>query len=130
MKRRGKLTEKRSELELDNTAYELTNVTNPGGTVKLRVEAPRGVPSAIALIGRRGPSRGGEVTVESRFLSAGGSASVKLANASGFERVTAAVINADGQQGRAPTERAARLPRQADEVGRRSGRGRLRPGCR
>ena len=129
VKRRGKLTEKRSELELDKTAYELTNVTNPGGAVKLRVEAPRGVPSAIALIGRRGSPRGGEVTIESRFLSAG-----RIGEREARERGRLRAGDRGGdqrrrQQGRAPTGRAARLPRQADEVGplRREP---LRPGSR
>ena len=100
VRRRGDLGAKSSKLELDRTAYELTDVENASGTVKLRVEAPRGFPSGIALVGRTGSPRGGKVTIESRYLDRGGRGSVKLAGAQKFERVTAAVINADGSKGR------------------------------
>lgn len=100
VRRRGELGAKSSGFRLDRTAYELTDVENAGGVVKLRVEAPRGFPSSIALVGRRGSPRGGKVAIESRYLDRGGRGSVKLAGAQKFDRVTAAVINADGGKGR------------------------------
>ncbi len=98
MKRKGKVGKKESKFALDNTSYQLTNVKNPGATVKLKVKAKKGVRSSIALVGREGPEVGGTVTIESQYLSKGGKATVKLPGASAFERVTAVIVNADGRR--------------------------------
>jgi hypothetical protein len=97
VRRSGKLGRKPTEIELDSTAYRLVDVRGGGSSVKLRVDAPRGVRSAIALIGREGPTRSGRVTVRSRYLAKGGTATVTLQGAGGFDRVTAAIVNADGR---------------------------------
>lgn len=97
VRRTGELGRKPTEFELDSTAYRLVSVRGAGSSVKLRVDAPRGVRSAIALIGREGPARSGRVTVRSRYLAKGGTATVTLEGAGGFERVTAAIVNADGR---------------------------------
>jgi hypothetical protein len=98
MKRKGDLGRKPEKFALDNTAYELTAVKSPGPSVTLKVKVKRGTQSSIALVGREGPRVGGTVTIESQYLHKGGKATVKLAGASEFERVTAVVVNADGRR--------------------------------
>jgi len=98
VKRKGKIGAKTSKLALDNTSYVLSNVKNPGDTVTLKVKAKRGVQSAIALVGREGPVDAGTVTIASQYMQKGGKATVTLAGASAFERVTAVLVNADGRR--------------------------------
>lgn len=98
VKRKGKLGKKGSKFTLDNTSYQLTNVKNPGGKVTLKAKVERGTQSSIALVGREGPTVGGTVTVQSKYLSKGGKATVTLQGADQFERVTAVVVNADGRR--------------------------------
>lgn len=98
VKRKGKLGKKPSQLVLDNTAFELADVKGAGSSVTLKVKAQHGVRSAIALVGREGPTVGGTVTIESKYMQKGGKAQVTLPGASAFERVTAVVINADGRR--------------------------------
>lgn len=98
MKRKGKLGAKSSNVALDDTAYQLTNVTTKGRKpVKLTVHAPRGIRSAVALVARTGPIDSGVVKTSSKYLARGGRGTIKLENPGGYDRITAVVINADGR---------------------------------
>jgi hypothetical protein len=98
MKRRGQLGAKNTKVTLDDTAFQLTDVPAKGSKpVKLTVDAPRGIRSAVALVARTGPIDGGTVKTVSRYLSKGGSGTVTLDNPGSYDRVTAVVINADGR---------------------------------
>jgi hypothetical protein len=96
--RKGRLAKGGKRLKLDGTAYQLYDVgTKTGQKAKLSVKAAKGTDSAIALVGREGPIGTGEVEVASRYLGGGGKGKVKLKD-TGFERVTAVVINAEGKR--------------------------------
>ena len=81
---------------LDHTAYALINV-DPSGENDLTVGGtlPRGVAGAIALVGRTGEPTTGSQVVRLTRLPNGGAGKVTLDNATSFNRVTAAIINAD-----------------------------------
>ena len=81
---------------LDHTAYALINV-DPAGEDTLTVGGtlPRGVAGAVAVVGRTGDETSGSSVVRVARLPNGGSGRATLDNASGFTRVTAAIINAD-----------------------------------
>jgi hypothetical protein len=87
-----------ARFRLDHTAYRLIRV-KPGdaGRVRLRVRAPRGVRTGIALVARDGPALGGAITEKLDYLSRGGQASVSLDGVQAYERVTAVIANADGR---------------------------------
>ncbi len=98
MKRKGRLTARGSNVALDDTAYQLTNVPARGRKpIKLTVHAPRGIRSALAIVTRTGPIKGGEVGISSRYLANGGRGAVTIRDPGSYDRVTAVVINADGR---------------------------------
>lgn len=83
---------------LDHTALRLFGVRAAGRrAIQLRATVERGVRSGIALIGRRGDPLGGTVTISSRFMERGGTASIRLRRPGRFDRLTAAIVNADGR---------------------------------
>jgi hypothetical protein len=65
------------------------NQLTAGGTL------PRGVPGAIALVGRTGGDTTGTSVVQLTRLPNGGAGKVTLPNATSFSRVTAVIINSD-----------------------------------
>ena len=65
--------------------------------LKLVMSAPRGVQSALALVGRTGEETGGRATVALTRLKNGGQGTVTLPDPGSFSRVTAIVINGDGR---------------------------------
>jgi hypothetical protein len=81
---------------LSHTAYVLLDV-EPAAvpTLKLAVNTPRGVRMAIALIGRTGDEENGASTRFIKLLPNGGPATVAIDNPGQYERLTAAVVNAD-----------------------------------
>lgn len=84
--------------ELDHTAYRLLRTKPHGrGRLRLRVRAPRGVRTMIALVGRKGGPQTGKVTARHGYLHRGGRGSVRLRKARRFERVTAVIANADAR---------------------------------
>lgn len=93
-----KLNKRWGDTRLDNTTYELLRV-NPRNfnRIKLKVIAARRTRSGIALVGRQGSATGGTVTRVTQFLNRGGTGRVVLRNAQDFDRITAAVVNADGR---------------------------------
>lgn len=99
VRRQGRLRPgTRRRFRLDHTALRMFRVRAAGNrAIRLRVKARRGVRSGIALIGRRGDPVGGAVTVSSRFMERGGAASIRLRRPGRFDRLTAAVVNADGR---------------------------------
>lgn len=77
---------------LDHTTFALLDVpARRGGAIRLRVHAPVGLRSGIALVGRSGT----EVTTAMRYLPDGGPSEVTLQNPGAFERITAVLVNAD-----------------------------------
>ena len=82
-------------LVLDHTTYRLLRVKAGGKVVKLRVRAPRGIASGIALVGRL-PS--GRLVKATKILSNGGGGTVRLSRPGRFKRITAVVTNADFDQ--------------------------------
>lgn len=99
MKREGKLAGSARKLTLDNTSYRLFDVVPRGANAILKVKAPKGIRSTVALVGRVGPVDTGAVTVRSKYLAQGGRGTVMLENPAGFDRVTALVINGDARRG-------------------------------
>ena len=98
VRRKGSLAKgKKKTVKLDHTAYRLLNVKPAGNRLKLKVEVEKGVRSALALIAREGDALGGTVTRKLRYLDGGGSGSVTLSNAGGYERITAVLVNADAR---------------------------------
>ena len=88
----------RRRFRLDHTALRLFKVRSAGrGEIRLRLIVERPVRAGIALIGRQGDPVGGTATIASRFVKRGGSAMVTLRQPARFDRVTAAVVNADGR---------------------------------
>jgi hypothetical protein len=80
-------------LPLDHTTFALLDVPAREGTeLRLEVHAPDGLKAALALVGR---NAGGTITTEFGELPAGGTGTVTLDSPASFERITAAVVNAD-----------------------------------
>jgi hypothetical protein len=98
VRRKGTLSrgQRPRRLVLDHTAYRLFKVAPTSrARMKLRVRAERGVQTGIALVGRDDDT--GKVTRKVKLLNRGGRGSVTLPKPSSFERITAAVVNADGR---------------------------------
>jgi hypothetical protein len=82
---------------INHASYALFNV-DPSGEddLKLAGKFRRGVPGAIALVGRTGDETGaGTTVVRIKRLPHGGSGRVSLSNATTYSRVTGVLINAD-----------------------------------
>lgn len=88
---------KAKRFELDHTSYRLLRVKPDGRRkLRLRVHAPDGVRTGVALIGRNGSPTGGKIRgADPTFLPRGGRASVRLRRVGRFERITAVIANAD-----------------------------------
>lgn len=96
MKRKGKLTRRRKKARLDNTSFRLLEVKPQGNSVSMKVRAPRGVASTIALVGREGATEGGIVATALRQLPRGGTARVTMRDPGRFSRITGVIANGDG----------------------------------
>ena len=78
---------------LDHTGYRLFDVkANAAPSLKLSLKAGK-VRAGVALVGRDDDT--GTVSTAVRYLGKGGKATVVLDDPSRFERITAAVVNAD-----------------------------------
>jgi hypothetical protein len=84
-------------VSLDHTTSALFDVPVPADAagVELRVRAPAGTRSALALVGRTGGAEDGQVEVATLPLPAGGEGTVALPRPARFARLTAVVVNAD-----------------------------------
>lgn len=81
---------------LNHTTFQLLRVPAPGGRgVAVHVEAPRGIASGLALVGRIGSEKGGRTITRLAYRSGGGRMTVRLGDPSRFSRITAVVVNAD-----------------------------------
>ncbi len=87
---------------LDHTTYRLLNIdpgagAGPGSAIEVDAEAPAGVASGLALVGRIGSARHGRTVVRFDYAESGGALSTTLPDPSRFSRVTAVLVNADGR---------------------------------
>jgi Family of unknown function (DUF6055) len=81
---------------LNHTTFQLLRLHPRGGrAISVRALAPRGIAAGLALVGRIGSERHGEVIDVLRFAPRGGTMTVRLARPGRFERLTAVLINAD-----------------------------------
>jgi hypothetical protein len=85
--------------KLAHTSYVLLNVhTSAAPRLSLAVSTPRGARMAIALVGRTGDEVNGTSQTFLRLLPNGGPGIVTIENPGQYQRLTAAVINADTSQ--------------------------------
>jgi hypothetical protein len=83
---------------LDHASFALLDVLPTSGRrVKAVLNSPRGVQTAVALIGREGDETSGTYTTALTRLSKGGPGSVTLPNPGRFSRITVVIINGDGR---------------------------------
>jgi hypothetical protein len=88
----------KATVRLNHTTYALVTVRpGSGGRLKVGMTAPPGVDAAVALIGLVGGKPGGQAVVELKELPKGGAGTVTIQNPSRFSRLTAALINSDGE---------------------------------
>jgi hypothetical protein len=81
---------------LDHTTFQMLRVhARRGRAVRVRVAAPVGVSSGVALVGRAGSERHGRVVSRARFKRRGGVLTVGISRPSRFRRLTAVLVNAD-----------------------------------
>ncbi len=81
---------------LNHTTFQLLRVHARGGrAVVVEAEAPLGVSSGLALVGRIGGERQGRVVSALRFKLGGGRMTVRLRRPGRFDRLTAVLVNAD-----------------------------------
>ena len=100
VKRDGSLRRgvRRKRFQLDHASYRLLRVKPRGrNRIRLKVRAPSGVRSAIALVGLEGAPASGIRVTEREYSARGGKLVVRLSGARNFERITAVVANADGR---------------------------------
>ena len=81
---------------LNHTTFQLLRVHARGGrAMVVRATAPRGIAAGLALVGRRGSERRGDVVGKLRYKRGGGKMAVRLSRPGRFNRLTAVLINAD-----------------------------------
>ncbi len=83
---------------LDHTTFGLVDVTpTPAPRLKVVLNSPRGVETAVALVGREGDQFTGTSTSAITRMPKGGPGSVTLPDTGRFTRITAVLINGDGR---------------------------------
>jgi Family of unknown function (DUF6055) len=81
---------------LNHTTFQLLHVHARGGrAVVVKAEAPLGVATGLALVGRIGSEREGRVVSVLRFKRHGGRMVVRMPRPGRFDRLTAVLVNAD-----------------------------------
>jgi hypothetical protein len=81
---------------LNHTTFQLIEVPTKGGKgVTVEVNAPAGVASGLALVGRIGGEEQGTTTSDVDYSGNGGRLRVELDDPGRFKRLTAVVVNAD-----------------------------------
>jgi hypothetical protein len=81
---------------LNHTTFQLLRLhVRAGRAVVVRAAAPPGISAALALVGRTGSERRGQVVSALRFKQNGGRMAVHLARPGRFKRLTAVLVNAD-----------------------------------
>jgi hypothetical protein len=86
--------------DLNHTTFQMLRVDDRSGkAVSVSAAAPRGISSAIALVGRIGSERKGRVVSRMSYKPGGGTMTVRLADPRRFSRITAVLVNADASAG-------------------------------
>jgi hypothetical protein len=81
---------------LNHTTFELLRLHARGGRgLVVHAAAPKGISAGLALVGRSGSERRGDVIRVLNFNRHGGRMTVRLARPDRFRRLTAVLINAD-----------------------------------
>jgi Family of unknown function (DUF6055) len=81
---------------LNHTTFQLLHLhARGGGAIVIKASAPLGVAAGLALVGRSGSERQGDVVSKLDFNQNGGGMVVHLANPGRFKRLTAVLVNAD-----------------------------------
>ncbi len=81
---------------LDHTTFQMLRLHVRGGrALRVRATAPLGVAAGLALVGRTGSERHGNVVARLRFKRQGGRLAVRIARPGRFRRLTAVIVNAD-----------------------------------
>jgi hypothetical protein len=81
---------------LNHTTFQMLRVDARGGkAVAVDLTVPPGAAAGLALVGRIGSEKEGEVVSRIAFNRNGGELSVQLAQPGRFDRITAVLINAD-----------------------------------
>jgi Family of unknown function (DUF6055) len=81
---------------LNHTTFELLRLHARGGRMLVvHAVAPKGISAGLALVGRSGSERRGEVARVLNFSRNGGRMTVRLARPGRFRRLTAVLVNAD-----------------------------------
>jgi hypothetical protein len=78
--------------------YKLFNVPVTKNKITLLAQTPRGVTGGLALVGRSGAARTGNVVIVTDLIPNGGIGKVVLRGARRFRRITAVIVNADFSQ--------------------------------
>jgi hypothetical protein len=87
------------ERRLNHTTAQLLKVNARGNrTLRVHLTVPRGVNAGLALVGRIGGERQGRVLSRLDYARRGGSLSVRMSRLGRFDRITAVLVNADGQK--------------------------------
>jgi Family of unknown function (DUF6055) len=85
---------------LNHTTFTLLRLHAPTGkAVVVRLQAPRGVETGLALVGRVGGPFDGHAVKRVDFHRGGGALTVRLPDPGRFSRITAVVVNADAHAG-------------------------------
>jgi hypothetical protein len=83
---------------LNHTTFQLLRVrAGTGKAVVVRLTAPWGTASGLALVGRLGSERRGRTVSDLSFKQGGGRLTVSLSHPGRFKRITAVVVNADAR---------------------------------
>ena len=85
---------------LNHTTFQMLRIhAHRGRAVAVRVTAPVGLASGVALVGRIGSERHGRVLSRLRFRRGGGTMVVRISRPGRFRRLTAVIVNADTSAG-------------------------------
>jgi hypothetical protein len=85
---------------LNHTTFQLIRIdAHAGKSVVVNAQAPSGIASAVALVGRIGSERHGRVISRLHYSQGGGAMAVSLADPGRFSRITAVLVNADATAG-------------------------------
>ncbi len=83
---------------LNHTTFQFLAVHAAGGrAVVIHAIAPEGSAAGLALVGRIGSERHGHTVTRLDYAPSGGRLQVRLTDPGRFSRITAVVVNADGQ---------------------------------
>ncbi len=84
------------ERSLNHTTFQLLRLHARGGrAIRVRALAPRGIAAGVALVGRTGSERRGDIVSALAYSPKGGAMTVRLARPGRFKRLTAVLVNAD-----------------------------------